>query len=83
MERRSRVLRYPLAGARIPGRPEPPRARGEYDEGQRVGPWTYHHENGAVMARGAYDHDRPIGLWTVFAEDGTLVSETDHDVSGK
>jgi len=44
---------------------------GQYEDGLRVGLWTFWHRGGQVAKTGHYKQGKPEGTWTFFGEDGS------------
>ena len=51
---------------------------GRYDEdGAKVGPWTWWHENGMKAIQGEYDADQEVGKWTWWTKEGQVRDSDD------
>jgi antitoxin component YwqK of YwqJK toxin-antitoxin module len=40
---------------------------------EKVGPFTYFHENGNVQSMGVYHNDKKTGIWKSYSKDGKLL----------
>ena len=48
---------------------------GQVQNGKRVGPWIWYHENGQVMYKGAYTDGKQDGHWVQYYSSGQLSSQ--------
>ena len=55
---------------------------GQIQDGKRVGPWIWYHENGQVMYKGTYTDGKQDGLWIQYYSNGQLSSKGTY-MSGK
>lgn len=59
------------------------KAKGDFDNGIRIGEWIFYHPNGKVEQKGRYDKKgKPQGLWQWFYENGKLLREENY-LNGK
>jgi antitoxin component YwqK of YwqJK toxin-antitoxin module len=52
----------------------PMASRGAYRDGERVGSWTFWHENGVKASEGGFVDDKPHGGWTYWDTAGSVVA---------
>lgn len=58
---------------------QPQRRRTYDDDGVLHGPWSDHHEGGAVNLEGTYTRGERTGTWTSRRPDGSVVASSDYD----
>lgn len=51
------------------------RVRGEMRGNQKVGEWTYFHENGKIAEQGRYKENKRVGEWRKWDQNGKLLTE--------
>lgn len=42
-----------------------PKVTGQFENGNKIGKWTYFTDKGMILSEGSYDSNKPIDTWTI------------------